>query len=294
MGSDIVEIDVGGVVFKTTVATLKKSPHLRKVLEYEDSRAFGQSSRDDHGRFFLDRNPDMFVQVLKYLRCGKWFVPDSADTAFLSELAAECEYLQIDDTSFLLMVSNLAGGSHGGHGNIDPLFAELRRVILSGHCGGGAITTSRSDSAQSHRCLESSRNLSRARTRDAVVSVAQDHQSTCVDPSVVFQRLNDCIRDSACSSRRCADTYLVGNVVSCMALAILAPEIRSLAEMTTFVESRMHRLSGTLDRAGGIDYAFYVCFKSSDLGGELAKDDCIFVVLEVGRLTISILGWRPE
>jgi len=294
MGSDIVEIDVGGVLFKTTVATLKKSPHLRKVLEYEDSGAFGQSSRDDHGRFFLDRNPDMFVHVLKYLRCGKWFVPDSADTAFLSELAAECEYLQIDDMSFLSTVSNLAGGSRGGHGNIDPLFAELRRVILSGHCGGGAITT-RSGSAQSHRCLESSRNLSRERTRDADVGVVQEHQSTCVDPSVVFQRLNDCIRESACfcSIPGFGDQLLVGNVVSCMALAILAPEIRSLAEMTTFVESRMHRLSGTL-KAKGIDYACYVCFTSSDLGGEFARDDCIFVVLEVGRLTISILGWRPK
>lgn len=67
--SQIVELNVGGEVFTTTVSTLKKYPRSKLAEMF----ASGQSKTrtDSEGRFFIDRPGTYFKYILEYLRSNQ-------------------------------------------------------------------------------------------------------------------------------------------------------------------------------------------------------------------------------
>src|SRR5436190_23379153 len=65
---EIVDLNVGGENFSTTVGTLTKYPE--SMLGAMFSGRFGLPKRDARGRVFIDRDPNDFRAVLRYLRSG--------------------------------------------------------------------------------------------------------------------------------------------------------------------------------------------------------------------------------
>lgn len=60
----VVQLNVGGTVFQAYQTTLQRSVHLKTLLSSE----LEDDSVDTDGTLFIDRDPDLFKQVLKLLR----------------------------------------------------------------------------------------------------------------------------------------------------------------------------------------------------------------------------------
>eukprot|EP00760_Papus_ankaliazontas_P038934 PhM_4_TR9422/c0_g1_i1/m.67379 len=69
---DVVQLNVGGRRFSTTVGTLRRHPHSVLAQMFSEPVAV---DRDDSGAYFIDRNGDCFEFVLDYLRDGYLHVP---------------------------------------------------------------------------------------------------------------------------------------------------------------------------------------------------------------------------
>jgi len=120
---DVVEINVGGVVYTTSRRTLV-SDH-DSVL----SKWFGPGTdseekplvRDGQGRCFIDRDGVLFRYILDYLRCGQLVLPESFRER--SRLRQEAEYYglagMLKQISGVTVTPNgsfltLAGAADGG------------------------------------------------------------------------------------------------------------------------------------------------------------------------------------
>ena len=85
-----VKLNVGGVLFTTTVQTLTKDPD--SMLAAMFSGRFPTKPAKD-GTFFIDRDGTYFRYILNYLRDGKLSLPEGA--TFFEEIEAEAEFYQI-------------------------------------------------------------------------------------------------------------------------------------------------------------------------------------------------------
>ena len=88
--SSIVNLNVGGRRFTTSLQTLTKDPD--SMLAAMFSRKFEVKPLED-GAFFIDRDGKHFRFIHNYLRTGKLTLPKGA--TFLDELAEEAEFYQI-------------------------------------------------------------------------------------------------------------------------------------------------------------------------------------------------------
>ena len=88
--SSIVNLNVGGRRFTTSLQTLTKDPD--SMLAAMFSGKFEVKPLED-GAFFIDRDGKHFRFILNYLRTGKLTLPKGA--TFLDELAEEAEFYQI-------------------------------------------------------------------------------------------------------------------------------------------------------------------------------------------------------
>lgn len=72
--SEIVNLNVGGVVYVTSLTTLQsmKGGLLASLFEKDDV----DLPRDSDGRYFIDRDGVLFRYVLDYLRNEKLLLPD--------------------------------------------------------------------------------------------------------------------------------------------------------------------------------------------------------------------------
>ena len=111
----VIVLDVGGVLFRTTQATLASigSSYFARLISHDwlegcdminedSSQSGGSNSRGgDMGRdeckgrerkkervLFIDRNPALFPHVLSYLRCLKPYIPEALPTAELLQVRA--------------------------------------------------------------------------------------------------------------------------------------------------------------------------------------------------------------
>lgn len=75
-------IDVGGLIYCSTEATLKKSPILKSLIE---------SHNDPNDTLFIDRDGNAFYYVLNFLRNGS-VCCSSGDRAFVEMLALEAGF----------------------------------------------------------------------------------------------------------------------------------------------------------------------------------------------------------
>jgi hypothetical protein len=92
----VVSVNVGGKVFRTTAATLRKAPFFELLLRHAEEGGMS-TTFDDSGRFFVDRSPDLFIYIIEYLRSGHWLLRDKAiDMDFVNALRQEASFYGMD------------------------------------------------------------------------------------------------------------------------------------------------------------------------------------------------------
>ena len=91
-GSELVRLSVGGTPFTSTRATLARCGFLDALLGWP------KLPRDEAGRIFVDRDPDLFHFVLSYCRGSlRRTTLDRLDLATRADLIAEAEFYQAGD-----------------------------------------------------------------------------------------------------------------------------------------------------------------------------------------------------
>jgi len=92
----VLSINVGGEIFRTTVATLRKAPFFDSMLKHAEKGVIG-STVDGGGRFFVDRPGELFGYVLEFLRSGHWVLHDRArDLEFIHVLREEARFYGLE------------------------------------------------------------------------------------------------------------------------------------------------------------------------------------------------------
>ena len=103
-----VTLNAGGRVFETTALTLKTSGagYFEALLGETGARLPGSKKRarvsedgDDapgHREIFIDRDPDVFADVLRYMRSDRLPAAAAADVHRLADLKTEAEFLAYD------------------------------------------------------------------------------------------------------------------------------------------------------------------------------------------------------
>jgi len=66
--SQVIELNVGGGAFTTTLSTLSLSPVLSSMFS---GNHFSPGMLDSQGRYFIDRNGDAFHIILEFMRTGR-------------------------------------------------------------------------------------------------------------------------------------------------------------------------------------------------------------------------------
>jgi len=90
--SGTVSLNVGGKVYTTTRSTLENAPFFDGLFRAVSSGA--TTTKDEDGRFFVDRDSEFFKIILQFLRSG---VPVMASTEQeLETLRAEFEFFGLD------------------------------------------------------------------------------------------------------------------------------------------------------------------------------------------------------
>ncbi|CAH1263701.1 KCTD21 [Branchiostoma lanceolatum] len=88
--NDIVTLDVGGHIYRTTITTLTRYPD--SMLGAMFGGDFG-TLQDDQGRYFIDRDGTLFRHVLNFLRTNQLTLPE--DFRELPLLEIEADFYQI-------------------------------------------------------------------------------------------------------------------------------------------------------------------------------------------------------
>ncbi|CAM2712680.1 unnamed protein product [Rotaria socialis] len=115
---DVVELNVGGVTYATTLGTLQQAEPesplaIISTLNTAEIRTiFG---RDSKNRIFIDRDGVLFRYVLDYLRNKKLSLPENF--AERERLRTEAEYYRLDSMSRTLAQSRPNSSSNGKYSN---------------------------------------------------------------------------------------------------------------------------------------------------------------------------------
>lgn len=93
--SFLVDLNVGGELFRTTASTLMRTPFFERLLG-EDGGEMGIPKTAD-GHYFIDRPGTYFSIILEYLRMRQWPVDSRMeDPCFLEALRDEANFYGID------------------------------------------------------------------------------------------------------------------------------------------------------------------------------------------------------
>lgn len=90
--SKIVNLNVGGVFYTTSIQTLLKYSESMLALMFSGDY---KNTVDNNGRYFIDADGNMFKYVLNFLRRNKLFLPKEFKESQLNHLLAEAEFYQI-------------------------------------------------------------------------------------------------------------------------------------------------------------------------------------------------------
>ena len=82
--SEIVTLDIGGTLFKTTHTTLSQYPETSVLAAMFDQEC---GMWDANGHYFIDRDPKAFAAILSYLRTGELF--ESYDGVTMDKVLCE-------------------------------------------------------------------------------------------------------------------------------------------------------------------------------------------------------------
>jgi hypothetical protein len=91
MCDDILHLNVGGVHYTTTRATLCRYPNSMLGAMFNGSMP---TTKDTDGYYFIDRDGTLFIHILNYLRSASLALPDNFQ--HLDPLALEADFFQIE------------------------------------------------------------------------------------------------------------------------------------------------------------------------------------------------------
>lgn len=101
----IVELNVGGVFYTTSLGTLTKEPE-SLLGEMFTGRFKTPLIRDSKGKYFVDRDGVLFRYILDFLRNGKLVLPENFHER--ERLRQESDYFRLSDMSDCLALSAAA------------------------------------------------------------------------------------------------------------------------------------------------------------------------------------------
>jgi len=115
---DVVELNVGGVTYATTLGTLQQaepnSP-LAAIISLNSSEMQTTFGRDSKNRIFIDRDGVLFRYILDYLRNKKLSLPENFSER--DRLRAEADYYRLTGMSQALMPHRSYLSSNGKYTN---------------------------------------------------------------------------------------------------------------------------------------------------------------------------------
>ena len=111
----MVELDVGGHVYKTSVATLRR--HQGSMLDAMFSDRY-PLRKDEHGRVCIDADGELFKYVLDYLRTGQLVVPELGEYQ-ATRLRHMFDYFNIVDPALMRKGSRFFLFVMGGYNGSD-------------------------------------------------------------------------------------------------------------------------------------------------------------------------------
>lgn len=123
----IIELDVGGKIFRTTVSTLCsiEDSYFSSMLEggrWQEGR--------DNGPIFIDRDPECFGGILSYLRSQTViFDPEKDSTIYLRKLLLEADFYLLDDLTACILEELEARASKEQTQEIEPVREEMFKSI---------------------------------------------------------------------------------------------------------------------------------------------------------------------
>jgi len=126
----IVDLNVGGVLYTTSVETLTKDEG--SLLYSMFSGDINSVPQDSKGRFFLDRDGVLFRYILDYLRSGQLILPDSFQE--FSRLRNEAEYYKLSSALCQLECGNRRSDKGHSHQSSKP--KRPSATDMSGTGGG--------------------------------------------------------------------------------------------------------------------------------------------------------------
>ncbi|XP_075266096.1 BTB/POZ domain-containing protein KCTD12-like [Convolutriloba macropyga] len=94
LGSTVAELNIGGQAFTTTLETLGKYPDSLLGLVFSKLNTTIPLLKDTRGRFFMDRDGNLFRYILDYLRNDKVTLPE--DFGETKRLIDEAKYFRLD------------------------------------------------------------------------------------------------------------------------------------------------------------------------------------------------------
>uniref|UniRef100_UPI00398EAB74 BTB/POZ domain-containing protein KCTD16-like n=1 Tax=Pristiophorus japonicus TaxID=55135 RepID=UPI00398EAB74 len=96
-GAEVVELNVGGQVYFTRLATLTSQPNsaLARMFGHKRNSGGPELARDNRGRFFIDRDGFLFRYILDYLRDRAVVLPELFPEKL--RLRREAEYFQLPE-----------------------------------------------------------------------------------------------------------------------------------------------------------------------------------------------------
>ncbi|CAF0801648.1 unnamed protein product [Didymodactylos carnosus] len=97
---DVVMLNVGGREFQTTIRTLTKEKPNTFFTELF-AREW-ESEKDARGRLFVDRNSDLFAEILDYMRTGEFILPE--EERLRKRLITEVKFYRLNTLFDILTV----------------------------------------------------------------------------------------------------------------------------------------------------------------------------------------------
>lgn len=139
--SDVVELNVGGVLYTTALATLSREPGSQLAKQFAPDSGI-ELPRDAKGRRFLDRDGVLFRYVLDFLRSGALVLPEAfrererlrteAAALGLTGLQEALDNAPSRPTAGFITVGYRGSFAFGRDGLADVKFRKISRILVCG------------------------------------------------------------------------------------------------------------------------------------------------------------------
>jgi len=123
---DVVELNVGGIMYATTLGTLQQAEPDSPLATINTSEVRAIFGRDNKNRLFIDRDGDLFRYVLDYLRNKKLTLPENFSER--DRLQNEADYYRLTGMSQALGLNRSCSSANE---NMTPMTKATNSIDLN-------------------------------------------------------------------------------------------------------------------------------------------------------------------